>query len=99
MSMSDIVTTSLFDQAIETVESLSPEEQEMLVEIIHQRLIQQRRKELAKEIQTARESYQAGHVRHGNVSELMAEISKWKPWFGTQRLFMPWNGWWTAILI
>lgn len=74
--MSEIVSTSVFDQAIETVESLPPEDQEMLVEIIHQRLIQRRRKELALEIQAAREAYQAGDIHHGTVADLMADLSK-----------------------
>ena len=50
--------SSRFQQVIETVEALPPDDQLLLIEIIRQRLIQYRRAELAAEVAEARQSYQ-----------------------------------------
>lgn len=68
--------TSRFQDVIETVETLPPEDQALLVEIIRQRLIQHRRRELAAEIAEAREAYQRGEVHRGTVADLMEELTK-----------------------
>jgi len=67
--------TSTFQVALETVEKLMPEDQEMLIEIVHRRLIDRRRAALAKDIAAAREAYRHGDVRRGTVDDLMAEGS------------------------
>jgi hypothetical protein len=67
--------SSRFQQVIETVESLPPEDQLLLIEIIRQRLIQHRRRELAAEIAEARKAYQQGKVRRGTVADLMEELT------------------------
>jgi len=72
--MSQTVASSYLEKAIETVEALSAEDQAILIEIVRQRLIQQRRAELTKEIAEAREAYRRGDVRRGTVAELMAEL-------------------------
>jgi hypothetical protein len=63
-----------FQNVIEIVEGLPIEEQEMLVEIIHQRLVELRRKELIAEVREAREAYTKGEVRRGTVTEVIKEI-------------------------
>ncbi|MEA3459654.1 MAG: hypothetical protein U9R11_03100 [Chloroflexota bacterium] len=68
--------SSPFQVAIETVEKLTPEEQEMLVEVVHRRLLERRRAELAEDIAAAREAYRRGDVRRGTVNDLMAELAK-----------------------
>jgi len=65
-----------FQEVIETVEALPPDDQVLLIEIIRQRLIQYRRAELAAEIAEARNAYQRGDVRRGTVADLMAEIAE-----------------------
>jgi len=65
-----------FQEVIETVEALPPDDQVLLIEIIRQRLIQHRRAELAAEIAEARNAYQRGDVRRGTVADLMAEIAE-----------------------
>jgi len=62
--------------ALETVDGLTLEEQEMLLEIVHRRLIEQRRSELAGEIAAAREAYRRGEIRRGTVEDLMAELAE-----------------------
>ena len=68
--------TSLFQQAIETVESLSPEEQTMLIDIIQNRLKQQRRDELLQAVAKSEKDYAQGNVRRGTVADLMAELNE-----------------------
>jgi len=58
------------------VETLSPDDQALLVAIIHQRLIQNRRAELAVEIAEAREAYKRGETRSGTVADLMRELTE-----------------------
>jgi hypothetical protein len=68
--------TSTFQKAIEAVEALELEEQEMLVDIISKRLKQQRRDELLKEIAQAERDYEQGNVQRGSVADLMAELDE-----------------------
>lgn len=72
--MSPIVSSSQFQQAIEAVEQLPPNDQALLIEIIRQRLIEQRRTELAVEVAEARADYQKGKVRLCSVADLMKEL-------------------------
>lgn len=66
---------SIFQKAIEVVEALSPDEQAMLVDIIHKRLQQQRRTQLLQEVAEARHAYAQGNVCRGSVSDLLAELN------------------------
>jgi homoserine kinase len=65
-----------FQEVIETVEALPPDDQNLLVEIIRQRLVQRRRAELVAEIAEARQAYQRGEVRRGTVADLMEELTE-----------------------
>jgi len=65
---------SHFQEVIEAVETLPPEDQLMLIDIIRQRLIEQRRSELISEVAEARQAYYRGEVRHGTVVDLMKEL-------------------------
>ena len=73
--MSEKIASSRFQEVIETVEALPPGDQVLLIEIVHQRLIQQRRTELAADIAEARNAYQRGEVRRGTVADLMDELA------------------------
>lgn len=66
--------SSRFQEVIETVEALPPDDQALLIEIIRQRLIQHRRVELTAEIVEARQAYRRGQVRRGTVADLIEEI-------------------------
>ncbi|MGQ9556142.1 MAG: hypothetical protein ACUVWR_18730 [Anaerolineae bacterium] len=63
-----------FGEVLETVEQLSLEDQETLIDIIRHRIIEQRRAELAKDVQEARKEFKAGNVRPVTPDELMEEI-------------------------
>lgn len=68
--------TSLFQKAIDTVEALSPEEQNILIDIIQNRLKQQHRDELLKAVAESEKDYEIGNVRRGTVADLMAELDE-----------------------
>ncbi len=70
------VRTSRLQQALEVVEGLSSEEQEMLLEIAYRRFVEQRRADMAGEIVAARKAYRLGQVRRGTVEDLMAELAE-----------------------
>ncbi len=72
--MGEATTSSLFQELIETIESLSLDDQELLIEIVRKRLIQQRRAELAADIAEARNAYHKGEVRRGTVTDLMKDL-------------------------
>ena len=72
--MSTTAPTSRFQEIIEVVENLPPDDQALLIEIIRQRLIQQRRTELAADIAEARNAYDRGEVRRSGVANLMQEL-------------------------
>ena len=63
-----------FGEVLEAVEVLSLGEQETLVEMVQRRIIEQRREELAEEIQKAQKEFQSGHCRPVTPDELMTEI-------------------------
>ena len=58
-------------EVIETVEALPPDDQQLLVEILRQRLVQHRRAELAADIAAARAAYGMGEIRLGPTDMVM----------------------------
>jgi len=65
-----------FNDALEVVESLPEDQRESLLEIIRNRLIEQRRDKLALSIKKAKREYERGPIRKGSVDDLMRELSK-----------------------
>lgn len=78
--------TTLFQKAIDIVESLPEYQQEDLINIIQHRLLDQKRELLAKNIREAREEYARGEVKRGTVVDLMKELSEWEHLFGAKPL-------------
>ena len=68
--------TSIFQQAIETVEALSPEEQAILLEIIQNRLREGKRKELLENVAKSEQDYAEGKVKRGSVSDFMKALEQ-----------------------
>ena len=66
--------TSRLQDAIETVEALPDDDQEVLVDVVRQRLAQRRRMEIATEIAQGRRAFQRGEVQRGTVDDLMREL-------------------------
>jgi hypothetical protein len=65
-----------FQKALEIIESLPEEQRESLMDVVKQRLIEERRDRLAKSIKKAREEYRRGDIKKGSVDNLMDELSK-----------------------
>lgn len=72
--MSKTTQTSQFQQALEAVEFLSLKDQAMLLDILQNRLRQQRQNELLKEVAEVRQEYAEGNVKFGFTADFMAEL-------------------------
>lgn len=66
--------TSAFQQAIDAVEALSIEDQEMLLDVLHKRLANHRQKVLVQEVSEVRQEYAHGNVQFGTVADFLAEL-------------------------
>ncbi|PIQ44767.1 MAG: hypothetical protein COW04_11230 [Deltaproteobacteria bacterium CG12_big_fil_rev_8_21_14_0_65_43_10] len=64
-----------FNEALELIESLPEEQKESLIDIVKNRLIEERREKLAQSIKKAKKEYARGKVRKGTVDDLMRELS------------------------
>ena len=63
-----------FGEILKVVDTLPLEEQETLIEVVHRRVVEQRRAKLAKEVRDAQKEFQAGHCHPITPDELVAEI-------------------------
>ena len=69
-----MLKTSSFQEAIETVEKLSLDEQEMLINILKNRLREQKRVQLVKDIKDAEQEFSQGKCKPVTPDEIMEEI-------------------------
>jgi hypothetical protein len=67
------MATSLED-ALNTVSQLTPEQQAMLVEIIHNRLVEARRREIAVDAKASIAAFRAGHLQPQPATAIIAEL-------------------------
>jgi len=72
--MTDTSQTSQFQQAIDVVEALSLEEQQLLLELLVKRLQQQRRGQILKKVQAVRREVAEGNIQYGSVKEFLSEL-------------------------
>ena len=63
-----------FQTVIEYVEALSTEEQDLLLELISKRRIEQRRQEIARNAAQTLEAIRTGTAKHGNLEDLRADL-------------------------
>jgi hypothetical protein len=66
--------TITLDQAIDTVMQLPVEQQEMLVDIIRNRHIEMRRREIARDAREAIAAFHAGKLKPQPVQEIIMEL-------------------------
>lgn len=64
-----------FDALLDTIERLPIEQQETLLDVLHNRLIELRREQIAKNAAEARELYLAHKLPSGTVDDLIADLS------------------------
>jgi hypothetical protein len=67
--------TSLFQQAIETIEALPLDDQIALIELLQHRRQHQRRQALLQQVAEAEQDYATGNVHRGRVADLMADLN------------------------
>ncbi len=66
--------SSRFQEVIEVVESLPPDDQALLIEIVQERLVQWRRAELVKDVVESRSAYKSGDIQRGTVADLLRDL-------------------------
>lgn len=66
--------TSKFNDALELIDSLSIEEQEMLLEIASKRLTERKRKKLQERIAEGKKDIAEGRFIEGNAADIMNSI-------------------------
>lgn len=74
--MANVVTSARFQDAMDSVESLPPDDQAVLVDVIRHRLAQTARARIIAEVTEAKAEYAQGNLRRGTVEALMAEIGE-----------------------
>ena len=70
----EMSTVVSFGAVLEAVDQLPTDDQEMLLEVLHRRMIERRREALAADIRKARKEFKNGRCRPATPDELMAEI-------------------------
>lgn len=74
--MNENLSPSRFQQVLETVESLPPDDQELLLRLVQEHLIQSRRSVLAKEIRETRAAYHAGRAKRGTAHAFWRDLGE-----------------------
>jgi hypothetical protein len=65
---------STFDDILERVEGLPPDERQMLMDIVQKRLVEQRRLELQSEIERSRLEFKSGKCKTKTADEILDEV-------------------------
>lgn len=63
-----------FQTVLEYVEALSIEDQDLLLELIHKRRIENRRKQIATNAAQTLEAVKTGKAKCGNLADLRADL-------------------------
>lgn len=63
-----------FAEVLEAADKLSLDEQEAMLDILHRRVTENRRKELVKEVQEAQREFQEGHCQPVTPEEITREL-------------------------
>lgn len=65
---------SHLDQILDEIASLSLDEQEMLLDILKKRHIEQKRLRIAREVKQAQREHKKGLTKRGTVEDLMKDL-------------------------
>ena len=68
------IATPKISQILEVIYSLSTDEQEYIEEILHKRLIEQKREELAREAHEELNEYYSGSCKEGSINDLWKDL-------------------------
>ena len=69
-----MATPRTFDELLDAIESLSPDEQAELVAVIQRRLAERGHRRIVEEVSEARSPFASGNLKHVSVDDLMREI-------------------------
>jgi hypothetical protein len=72
--MSGSAQSMSFQDLIDAVETMSLDDQAMLVNLISKRIQEKRRAELRAEVQEARDAFSRGEVKRGSFEDLMKDL-------------------------
>lgn len=72
--MKQVQSTSRLQNALELVETLSSDDQHILIDIIRQRLRESGREKLSEEIAEARADYKSGNIKYGTAKDVIKDI-------------------------
>ncbi len=67
-------TQSHLDQILDEIASLSLDEQEMLVDILKKRNIEQKRRRVAREVKEAQRERKKGLTKRGTIEDLIKDL-------------------------
>ena len=73
-ALDQMQNSSTFQQAIDTIEALPIETQEVLITIIQNRLRAKRRLNLLEAVLDSERAYEVGNVKRGTVADFLAEL-------------------------
>ncbi|MDQ1264961.1 MAG: hypothetical protein QG635_111 [Bacteroidota bacterium] len=65
---------NMFDNILDSIEAMDIQEQQMIVDIIQNRIAEKRRDCIIKEVRQGRLNYKNGNVKRGSKEELLKEI-------------------------
>lgn len=65
---------SLFQQALDLVEQLPPEDQETLVDLIRRRLVEWRRADIARNAEATLQAVREGRAHFGSIDDLRRDL-------------------------
>jgi hypothetical protein len=65
---------SHLDQILDEIGSLSLDEQEMLLDILKKRHIEQKRLRIAREVREAQKEHKKGLTKRGTIEDLMKDL-------------------------
>lgn len=66
--------TLAFGEVLEIIDKMSRDEQKAIAEVLHRRLVESRRNQLADDIQQAQQEFQKGNCRVATPEEIMEEL-------------------------
>ncbi len=69
------IQVSPFQQALDAVGLLSPEDQAMLVDVVQRRLVEWRRAEIARNAAATLQAVREGRARYGSVEDLKRDLA------------------------
>ena len=69
-----VANVTPFQEALAVIEQLTVADQEAVIEIVRQRLIEQRRSEIAKNARMTIQSFHEGRASYGTVDDLKRDL-------------------------